>query len=211
MLPYGGGPQKGPRDPSTHLKYLQKMSLNETLFEKARDKYTRSCAGYCIASYVIGIGDRNADNVLVRDSGEIFHTSFNYILGKMRRSVVGNYSWKREVAPFLFLPANKYCITNGDKDKDKYIEFERMALNAYQILRKRHKLLINLFVLMLPSQMPDLIKKRNIIYLCEKLYLTDIREEKIPRHISKVFKQCVNDKSKILDNIFHAVKHAYMK
>lgn len=53
---YGGGPQKGARDITTHLKYLSAMNTNASNLRKARDIYSRSCAGYCIASYVLGLG-----------------------------------------------------------------------------------------------------------------------------------------------------------
>ena len=54
---YGGGPQKGARDITTHLKYINEVNNNNiTEVNKARDIYSRSCAGYNIASYVLGLG-----------------------------------------------------------------------------------------------------------------------------------------------------------
>ena len=229
---YGGGPQRGARDITTHLKYLQDKNTNEEQFEKARDIYSRSCAGYCIAAYVLGLGisfrfpfvfsvfmhyfyqkgDRHPSNIMVRSKGELFHIDFSHFLGNFKsQKVIGDYvKWQREIAPFVFLPANKYCINNGNEKDDKYYdEYIKYAVSAYGQLRQRHKLLINLFILMLPSQMPELIIKEHINYLRDQLHLYDLENIKlIEKHILQIMKTCLNDKRRIMDNMIHAMVHA---
>lgn len=223
---YGGGPQKGARDITTHLQYISEVSNSNTIaMNKARDIYSRSCAGYCIAGYVLGLGDRHPSNIMVRNKGELFHIDFSHFLGNFKsQNIIGDHvQWKREVAPFVFLPAYKYCIDAGGKEEAKYNEFIQFAVNAYLALRQRHRLLINLFVLMLPSQMPELIIKQHIHYLRDQLHLPQsnvgnlknlkkkksngINNEDVYAHILKIIKVCLNDKRRIIDNTFHAVKH----
>ena len=189
------------------------------LYKKARDIYSRSCAGYCIAGYVLGLGDRHPSNIMVRNKGELFHIDFSHFLGNFKsQNIIGDYvKWQREVAPFVFLPAYKYCIDGGNKEEDKYNEFIQFAVNAYLALRQRHRLLMNLFVMMLPSQMPELIIKDHIHYLRDQLHLpadhskklrgNGIKNEAVHSHILKIIKVCLNDKRRIIDNTFHAVKH----
>merc|ERR1712087_893062 len=201
------------------------MNSNASNLKKARDIYSRSCAGYCIAGYVLGLGDRHPSNIMVRNKGELFHIDFSHFLGNFKsQNIIGDHvQWKREVAPFVFLPAYKHCISGGGKDEAKYNEFIQFAVNAYLALRQRHRLLMNLFVLMLPSQMPELIIKEHIHYLRDQLHLPQsqlgvsggrmkkksarsngINNEDVYAHILKIIKVCLNDKRRIIDNTFHA-------
>ncbi|XP_061177401.1 phosphatidylinositol 4-phosphate 3-kinase C2 domain-containing subunit alpha-like [Saccostrea echinata] len=124
-------------------EWLQGHNPTELEYQKAVDNFTRSCAGYCVATYVLGVCDRHNDNIMLKQSGHMFHIDFNKFLGDAQ--MFGNF--KRDRVPFVLTSDMAFVINNGEKHSDKFQLFIDLCCQGFNILRRNANLFLNLFAL----------------------------------------------------------------
>ncbi|CAI5775528.1 phosphatidylinositol 4,5-bisphosphate 3-kinase catalytic subunit beta isoform isoform X1 [Podarcis lilfordi] len=147
------------------LNWLKEYNSGDDL-DRAIETFTLSCAGYCVATYVLGIGDRHSDNIMVRKNGQLFHIDFGHILGNFK----SKFGIKRERVPFILTYDFIHVIQQGKTgNTEKFGRFRQCCEEAYLILRKHGNLFITLFALMLTAGLPELTSVKDIQYLKVKL------------------------------------------
>jgi phosphatidylinositol-4,5-bisphosphate 3-kinase len=150
-------------DSSLLYVWLKDKSPTEAHLKSAAEAFCVSCAGYCVATYVLGIGDRHSDNIMVKENGQLFHIDFGHFLGNFKVK----FGVRRERVPFVLASDFEHII-------DKHFGFNHFANlceDAYLILRRRAPLLINLLAMMLQTGIPELRSMDDLNYVREALVL----------------------------------------
>ncbi|KAK6483810.1 phosphatidylinositol 4,5-bisphosphate 3-kinase catalytic subunit beta isoform isoform X1 [Huso huso] len=163
------------------LNWLKEKNSGDAL-ERAIEEFTLSCAGYCVATYVLGIGDRHSDNIMVRSTGQLFHIDFGHILGNFK----SKFGIKRERVPFILTYDFIHVIQQGKTgNTEKFGRFRQYCEEAYLILRKNGNLFITLFALMLTAGLPELTSVKDIQYLKDSLALGKTDEDALKQFRQK--------------------------
>ena len=123
-----------------------------------------SCVAYCCATFVLGIGDRHSDNIMVKKNGELFHIDFGHFLGHFKYKM----GIKRERAPFVF--TNQFKEVLDTKGPEGYNDFKKKLWEAYKILRDNSDVLVTLLRILICTDIPEL-KEKDIEYLDQSLAL----------------------------------------
>ncbi|XP_014350198.1 phosphatidylinositol 4,5-bisphosphate 3-kinase catalytic subunit gamma isoform [Latimeria chalumnae] len=148
--------------------WLKSKCKIEEMHYQALERFVTSCAGYCVATYVLGIGDRHNDNIMITEYGNLFHIDFGHILGNTKRFLGMN----RERVPFVLTPDFLFVMGRVNRKSSLYFQrFKDICIQAYQALRCHSNLLITLFSLMMLTRIPELSCTRDIEYLKEALAL----------------------------------------
>jgi len=112
--------------------------------EKRRKVYARSTAGYCVASWILGVAQNkmNSQNIMIHSNGSLFYMDF-------ARHILSNDHNEKKAAPFFFTNYMKFALETGQKTN--FCQFVTCIFEAFCILRQKYKLLLSLLLLMLSS------------------------------------------------------------
>lgn len=151
--------------------------------KEAMDNYIKSCAGYCVITYLLGVGDRHLDNLLLSPTGHFFHADFGYILG-------------RDPKPFApLMKLSKEMIEGmGGARSNYYQAFKQHCFTAYTTLRKSSNLILNLFSLMVDANIPDIRMEpdKAVSKVRERFHLELLTEEEVIRMFEGLMEDSVS-------------------
>ena len=146
------------------------------------DTFVKSCAGYCVITYLLGIGDRHLENLLLDNTGRLFHIDFGFILGKD----------PKPMPPPMKLCKEMVDAMGGEKSKG-YETFKLKCCECFIELRKHCKLIVNLFYLMIHSGLPGLAgNPEKIIDKLHDRFRMDLNDEEAETYFLDLINESVS-------------------
>eukprot|EP01130_Rhizamoeba_saxonica_P002997 TRINITY_DN1305_c0_g1_i1.p1 TRINITY_DN1305_c0_g1~~TRINITY_DN1305_c0_g1_i1.p1 ORF type:complete len:741 (+),score=115.61 TRINITY_DN1305_c0_g1_i1:427-2649(+) len=126
----------------TIQNWINDHNENRTAKE-IRDTFLKSTAAYCIITYLLGIGDRHLHNIMVTNTGVLFHIDFGFILGHDPKLL----------ASYMRLTEGMLGVIGGEHSRHYQI-FKDYCLQVYNCLRRHASLFVQLLLLIPDSRPP---------------------------------------------------------
>lgn len=118
------------------LNYMMENNKGDTI-HNVRKRFLKSCAAYCVITYLLGIGDRHLENIMITKSGILFHIDYSYILGFDAKPFVPQMRITSDMVDAL-----------GGVNSEYYKEFKNTCNIVYNCLRRHINLFINMLSLL---------------------------------------------------------------
>ena len=113
---------------SSLLNFIMDLNPNYTV-KQLREKFVTTCVSSCVLCYVLGVGDRHMENILVTKDGELLHIDFSYLLGDDPKHVQVEMKITEDMLDML-----------GGSGSMTFNLFKEQCKEAYKIIRRRSSL-----------------------------------------------------------------------
>ncbi|KAM9632960.1 phosphatidylinositol 3-kinase catalytic subunit type 3 isoform 4-T4 [Trichechus inunguis] len=163
-------------------KYAPSDNGPNGISAEVMDTYVKSCAGYCVITYILGVGDRHLDNLLLTKTGKLFHIDFGYILGRDPKPLPPPMKLNKEMVEGM-----------GGTQSEQYQEFRKQCYTAFLHLRRYSNLILNLFSLMVDANIPDIaLEPDKTVKKVQDKFRLDLSDEEAVHYMQSLIDESVH-------------------
>lgn len=161
--------------------------------------YVRSCAGYCVITYLLAVGDRHLDNIMLCSSGHFFHIDFGFIFGRDPKPLPPAFRLTREMVEGM-----------GGLESSEYRQFCSLSCQAFNSLRKSAGLILNLLHLMSDAGIEDLSNNpsadaEGVIAKVEERFRLELNDEQAERYFIGLINDCLTALAPRVMDVLHSL------
>ncbi|KAL3866076.1 hypothetical protein ACJMK2_043415 [Sinanodonta woodiana] len=177
--------------------YFRKHAPSENspygISPEVMDNYIKSCAGYCVVTYLLGVGDRHLDNLLLTKTGKLFHIDFGYILGRDPKPLPPPMKLSKEMVEAM-----------GGTASEHFKDFRTHCYTAFLAIRRSANLILNLFSLMVDASIPDIaLEPDKTVKKLQDKFVLHLSDEEAVAYIQNILDESVSATMAALVEQFH--------
>ena len=156
------------------------------------ERFTESLAAYCVMTYVLKIGDRHDNNILVTKDGRLLHIDYGFILGDVTKPFTPPLKLSKEMMEPL-----------GPNGMQRLCDW---ACPAFNSLRKRARLILVLIELMFTAPLECFQQDpHRRLQQVENSLILKCTEIEASKSLQATFAQSLNSKMQVFWDYVHVV------
>jgi phosphatidylinositol 3-kinase len=127
---------------NTELYSLQNYVLEHnknTTLKKIKERFIKSLAISSCISYILGLGDRHLDNIMINKKGQLFHIDYGYIMENPITNIFG--------APVIRVTSEMIDFLGGP-NSTYYGEFKSFVTAVFDIVRLYNNIILNYYYIL---------------------------------------------------------------
>lgn len=165
------------------------------------DTFIKSVAGSCVMTYILAIGDRHLDNILITESGQLFHIDFGFVFGKDPKPYPSPFRLTKEMA--IAIGGDNY------QTSENFARFKSYCFQAYNWLRKSANLVMNLLSLMdergiISDERPMAIPE--VLAVVEERFMLELSDEEAETHFSALIDGAITAIAPKIAELAHIIR-----
>ena len=158
------------------------LENNSTLnIVEIRRNFIQTCASNALLTYMVGVGDRNLHNILVKPTGEIVNIDFSYLLGDDPKFKTHTMSITPQMVEVL-----------GGHNSEGYVCFQEFCSKGFSKIRQFSSFWFILFLYLAKTKPPILKLHNNVQHLRkfhEERLMCNLTEEESTVRIAEIVDQ----------------------
>lgn len=173
----------------TIWNYIEQNNPNETV-ETLRRRFVRTCATYCVVTYLLGVGDRHLDNIMITRDGKLFHIDYGFVLG----------SDPKPLSQPKIRITEEMVDALGGYESTYYQEFIQLCNRIYQGLRGH----LSLFICLLSMLTKNEEEYRKLVELLTTRFMPgETQRTTIVQLENEIFRSTQQNLSETIVDFFH--------
>lgn len=180
----------------TLQNYILNKNKDYTL-NNIKTRFYQSLAIASAISYIIGLGDRHLDNIMINNKGQIFHVDYGYIMENPKTNIfdMPHIKVTNDIIDFL-----------GGVNSNYYHDFKKYLVKVYNVIRVNKIILFTYFKFICDEGFLkwDIIKDKLEIKMLNGLKYKDIELTLINEF------ETANNYSSMFGDLCHSYKQKYL-
>jgi phosphatidylinositol kinase/protein kinase (PI-3 family) len=119
----------------TIQNYILQQNPKE-IVSNIKSRFAQSLAISSCLSYILGLGDRHLDNIMINSRGQIFHIDYGYLMDNPVTSILSAPNIKITHVMVDFL---------GGESSPYYKEFKKYTIQVYDVMRLYTNVIVNYY------------------------------------------------------------------